>query len=120
MGTRQERLYIVGDVEAAVTSARAATEADPRNAVAHLALGRALAPGRVVRPPSRIADPGRLTVWAVPVLRLLADSCTTREIAGELCYSERTIRSAIQAMTTRLRLRNRSHALAYALRQGLI
>jgi len=29
--------------------------------------------GHGVAPPSSIADPGRLTVWAVPVLRLLAD-----------------------------------------------
>ena len=63
---------------------------------------------------------GGLTQRELRVLRLLADGCTTREIAGELCYSERTIKNAIQALTTRLQLRNRSHAVAYALRQGLI
>ena len=54
------------------------------------------------------------------MLRLLADGCTTSEIARELCYSERTIKNAIQAFTSRLQLRNRSHAVAYAVRQGLI
>jgi hypothetical protein len=34
--------------------------------------------------------------------------------------SERTIKNAIQALTARLHLRNRSHAVAYAVRQGLI
>jgi DNA-binding NarL/FixJ family response regulator len=63
---------------------------------------------------------GGLTQRELRVLRLLADGCSTSEIARELCYSERTIKNAIQAMTARLQLRNRSHAVAYALRQGLI
>lgn len=56
----------------------------------------------------------------VAVLRLLADGCGTREIAAELCYSERTIKNVIQDIVRRFGLRNRSHAVAYALRQGLI
>lgn len=56
----------------------------------------------------------------VEVLRLVADGCDTKEIAGELCYSERTIKNVIQDVTRRYGLRNRSHAVAYALRQGLI
>jgi DNA-binding NarL/FixJ family response regulator len=54
------------------------------------------------------------------VLRLVADGCDTREIADELCYSERTIKNVIQDVTRRFGLRNRSHAVAYVLRQGLI
>jgi DNA-binding NarL/FixJ family response regulator len=63
---------------------------------------------------------GGLTQRELHVLRLLADGCTTTEIARELCYSERTVKNAIQAFTSRLQLRNRSHAVAYAVRQGLI
>jgi DNA-binding NarL/FixJ family response regulator len=63
---------------------------------------------------------GGLTQRELKVLRLLADGCTTGEIARELCYSERTIKNAIQALTARLHLRNRSHAVAYAVRHGLI
>jgi DNA-binding NarL/FixJ family response regulator len=63
---------------------------------------------------------GGLTQRELRVLRLLADGYTTSEIAAELAYSERTIKNAIQAMTARLQLRNRSHAVAYAVRQGLI
>ena len=54
------------------------------------------------------------------VLRLVADGFDTREIANELAYSERTIKNLIQDVTRRFGLRNRSHAVAYALRRGLI
>jgi DNA-binding NarL/FixJ family response regulator len=54
------------------------------------------------------------------VLRLVADGFDTREIASELAYSERTIKNLIQDVTRRFGLRNRSHAVAYALRRGLI
>ncbi len=56
----------------------------------------------------------------VEVLRLVAKGHTTCEIATQLSYSERTIKNVIQDVTTRLNLRNRSHAVAYAMRQGLI
>jgi DNA-binding NarL/FixJ family response regulator len=56
----------------------------------------------------------------VDVLRLLADGCDTAEIATTLAYSERTVKKDIQNLTTRLRLRNRSHAVAYAMREGII
>lgn len=56
----------------------------------------------------------------IAVLRLVAEGHATSEIASELCYSERTIKNVIQGITMRLNLRNRSHAVAYAMRQGLI
>lgn len=56
----------------------------------------------------------------IDVLRLVADGHSTSEIAAQLCYSERSIKNVIQGITTRLNLRNRSHAVAYAMRQGLI
>lgn len=61
-----------------------------------------------------------LTEREVEVLRLVADGCDTAEIAGTLAYSERTVKNVIHDVTSRLHLRNRSHAVAYALRQGLI
>jgi DNA-binding NarL/FixJ family response regulator len=54
------------------------------------------------------------------ILRLLADGLSTLEIAREMAYSERTIKQAVHALTTRLQLRNRSHAVAFAVRKGLI
>lgn len=61
-----------------------------------------------------------LTTREVEVLRLVADGCDTAEIAKALAYSERTIKNVIHDITMRLNLRNRTHAVAYALRQGLI
>ena len=56
----------------------------------------------------------------VEVLRLVADGLDTAEIATRLSYSQRTIKTVLHDLTTRLQLRNRSHAVAYALREGLI
>jgi len=61
-----------------------------------------------------------LTQREIDVLRLMADGLDTNEIAGELCYSERTVKNVIYGVTHRLKLRNRSHAVAYALRSGMI
>ena len=56
----------------------------------------------------------------IEVLRLVAEGLDTNEIAHRMCYSERTVKNVIHDVTTRLQLRNRSHAVAYAMRQGLI
>lgn len=56
----------------------------------------------------------------VQVLRLVADGHDTSEIAQHLCYSQRTVKNVLHDITTRLQLRNRSHAVAYAVREGLI
>lgn len=61
-----------------------------------------------------------LTEREIEVLRLVADGYDTSEIAGSLAYSERTIKNIIHDVTARLNLKNRSHAVAYAVRQGLI
>lgn len=56
----------------------------------------------------------------VSVLRLVADGLDTHEIARQLCYSERTVKVIMHDIISRFQLRNRSHAVAYALREGLI
>ncbi|MEV6908434.1 response regulator transcription factor [Amycolatopsis sp. NPDC051071] len=56
----------------------------------------------------------------VEVLRMMAEGLDTREIATELSYSERTVKNIVYAITDRLGLRNRSHAVAYAMRAGVI
>lgn len=56
----------------------------------------------------------------IDVLRLVAEGFDTREIARKLSYSERTVKNVIHDVTARLGLRNRAHAVAYAVRQGLI
>ncbi|BCY13380.1 response regulator transcription factor [Actinoplanes sp. L3-i22] len=61
-----------------------------------------------------------LTTREIDVLRLMAEGLDTNEIAGRLCYSDRTVKNVIHGLTHRLNLRNRSHAVAYALRAGMI
>jgi DNA-binding NarL/FixJ family response regulator len=61
-----------------------------------------------------------LTEREVSVVRLLADGYDTAEIARRLFYSERTVKNIIHDITSRLELRNRTHAVAYAIREGLI
>nr|WP_317259491.1 response regulator transcription factor [Streptomyces sp. NEAU-383] len=61
-----------------------------------------------------------LAAREIEVLRLVAEGYDTADIAMKLSYSERTIKNVLHAVMTRLNLRNRSHAVAYALRQGLI
>jgi DNA-binding NarL/FixJ family response regulator len=61
-----------------------------------------------------------LSTREVEVLRLVADGLDTGEIALSLSYSERTVKNVLHDVTSRLQLRNRSHAVAYALKQGMI
>ncbi|MER6101204.1 response regulator transcription factor [Streptomyces sp. NPDC001832] len=61
-----------------------------------------------------------LAAREVDVLRLVAEGYDTADIATKLAYSERTIKNVLHSVMTRLQLRNRSHAVAYAMRQGLI
>lgn len=86
-------------------------------------LGRLLAQvGRLQRhvlAPRGLSFTG-LSQREVEVLKLVAEGCGTGEIAKRLAYSERTIKNVIHDVTTRLNLRNRSHAVAYAMREGLI
>jgi DNA-binding NarL/FixJ family response regulator len=61
-----------------------------------------------------------LTAREIEVLRLMADGHDTAEIADVLCYSERTVKNVLYGITSRFKLRNRAHAVAYALRAGVI
>jgi DNA-binding NarL/FixJ family response regulator len=61
-----------------------------------------------------------LTEREVGVLRLLAEGLDTMEVGRRLFYSERTVKNIIHDITSRLELRNRTHAVAYAIREGLI
>ncbi|PRY39078.1 response regulator transcription factor [Umezawaea tangerina] len=61
-----------------------------------------------------------LTARESQVLRLIAEGLDTDEIATKLAYSSRTVKNIVHAVTTRFCLRNRSHAVAYAMREGLI
>jgi len=61
-----------------------------------------------------------LTDREIKVLKLLADGMDTAEVGRRLFYSERTVKNIVHDVTSRLNLKNRTQAVAYALRQGLI
>jgi DNA-binding NarL/FixJ family response regulator len=54
----------------------------------------------------------------VEVLRLLSEGHDTGEIARRLNYSERTVKNIIHGILARFHLRNRVHAVAFAIRNG--
>jgi DNA-binding NarL/FixJ family response regulator len=86
-------------------------------------LGRLL--GQVGRLQRQVLAPRGLTFSGltdreVRVLRLLAEGFDTTEVGRQLFLSERTVKNVVHDVTSRLNLRNRTHAVAYALRQGLI
>lgn len=123
-------------VEAGVTGLVRRAEATPERlatAVCAAARGEGSVPGdllgrllaQVGRLQRQLLNPRGLTLNGmsareVEILRLVAEGLDTGEIATKLSYSERTVKNVLHHVTSRLQLRNRSHAVAYALKQGLI
>ncbi|MEU3607818.1 LuxR C-terminal-related transcriptional regulator [Streptomyces sp. NPDC035033] len=63
---------------------------------------------------------GGLQPRELDVVRLLSQGLSTEEVARRLNFSERTIKAIIHNMLLRLGLRNRPHAVAYAVRARLL
>lgn len=61
-----------------------------------------------------------LTPREIDVLRLMSEGLNTAEIAEKLSFSERAVKRVVFEVTRRLNLKNRPHAVAYALRSGVI
>jgi DNA-binding NarL/FixJ family response regulator len=71
--------------------------------------------------PDQQAETGHsLTARDIDVLRLLSEGCDTADIAQRLAYSEPTIKNVIQRLFDQLKVRNRPHAVAVAMRAGII
>ncbi len=86
-------------------------------------LGRLL--GQVGRLQRQVLNPrglsfAGLTDREVKVLKLLAEGFDTGDVGRQLFLSERTVKNIVHDVTSRLNLRSRTHAVAYALKQGLI
>lgn len=80
------------------------------------ALLRSISPESLeLKPPA-----SRLNDREQQVLALIADGLPTREVAEQLCYSERTVKNVLHDIVTKLNARSRSQAVAYAVREGLI
>jgi DNA-binding NarL/FixJ family response regulator len=61
-----------------------------------------------------------VTPREVDVLRLVAEGQELSEIARKLSYSERTVKYVLYGLMKRMQLRNRAHAVSYAIRSGII
>lgn len=110
-----------------------ATPSELARVVTQVAAGNGALPpavlGRLLKKVSRLQqdvlapmglDLTGLTSREADVLRLMSHGKNTSEIARQLCYSDRTVTNILHDVTTRFHLRNRTHAVAFALREGLI
>ncbi|WP_416518502.1 response regulator transcription factor [Streptomyces achromogenes] len=61
-----------------------------------------------------------LTGRQLEVLRLMADGHGNEAIAATLCCSKHTVKNVIYELMGQLQVRNRAHAVAHAVRTGLI
>jgi DNA-binding NarL/FixJ family response regulator len=102
----------------AVIRAAAGEAALPSDLLARLLKQVGRLKHHVLRPQQR--TPGGLSDRERRVLRLAAEGRDTDEIAGELAYSKRTVTAVMHDITMRYQLRNRTHAVAFAIREGLI
>lgn len=86
--------------------------------------GQALAPALVPKLVSRLAEvPGSaqsLTRREIEVLQLLADGCSTKQLAEALGLSLNTVRNHVQSAINRLGAHSKLEAVSIAIRQGLI
>ncbi|MBX3002207.1 MAG: response regulator transcription factor [Caldilineaceae bacterium] len=72
------------------------------------------------RPVAPAISEEALTEREIEVIKLLAQGLANGEIARQLVITERTVRSHVGSILSKLHLANRTQAALYALRQGLI
>ncbi|MFC8914707.1 response regulator transcription factor [Streptomyces sp. NPDC057116] len=100
-----------------------ATAPQLASALVLAAAGYTVAPPGAARPtgPPAVSGvgPEQLTDRERQVLRLMADGLSNAEIAGSLTLSEHTVKTHVQNLLGKLRLRNRVHAVVYAFETGL-
>jgi len=61
-----------------------------------------------------------LTAREIEVLSLMADGLLNREIGEHLSLAQETVKTHVHRVLTKLHARSRAHAVAMAIRRGLI
>jgi two-component system, NarL family, response regulator len=61
-----------------------------------------------------------LTRREIEILELIADGLSNKQIAIRLCVSTETVKSHVRSVLSKLDTNSRAHAVAIALRQGLL
>jgi NarL family two-component system response regulator LiaR len=74
---------------------------------------------RTAHPPQSLQGKELLTEREVEVLKLVAQGLPNKEIADQLVVSERTVRTHVGNILSKLHLANRTQAALYAIREGL-
>ena len=126
-------LALIGHGVVAVLDSAAANGIELADALEAAATGAGVLPSELLGPLLRqVRDLQRtilhplgytgvgLSTREVDVLRLLAEGRETREIADTLSYSESTVKKDLHELTTRFGLRNRTQAVAFAIRAGVL
>ena len=62
----------------------------------------------------------RLTEREIAILRSLAAGYSNKEISVQLGFAEKTIRNSLTRLFQKLHLRDRTQAVSFAIRQGLV
>ncbi|MET8577396.1 response regulator transcription factor [Streptomyces sp. NPDC005012] len=93
--------------------------AHPHPSIPYPELSGVLSTGCRADGPTR-REPPALTARQTSVLRLMAEGHGNADIALLLGCSEHTVKNVIYELMTRLQARNRAHAVARAVRQGLV
>lgn len=70
------------------------------------------------RPPQPAAE--ELTPRELDVLQLISEGCTNRLIAEKLVISEKTVKTHVSSILSKLHLEDRTQAAVYALRHGTV
>ncbi|GAA2230761.1 response regulator transcription factor [Kitasatospora cystarginea] len=89
-----------------------------RRLIGEFTARRPAGPAASVREPSKLLD--QLTVREQETLRLLARGLSNAEIAAELVVSEHTVKTHVSNVLSKLRLRDRVHAVVFAYEAGAV
>ena len=136
IAARVDDAGLLAAIEHGVSGVLRRSESSPANLLRTIraaAIGRGALPpdllgrlmGHVGRLQRQVLNPRGLTFSGLTerelrVLRLLAEGLDTVEVGRQLFLSERTVKNVVHDVTSRLNARNRTHAVALAMKEGLI